>query len=543
MSVPEGDQQQLIRRIGRALLGAVPPNWKRVRAEYRSAGRHIEVDVTVAGDDGQPYPIRPPMDVVDLFGELRAAMYRPGRGTWLSGVYLLDHPSKFSAEFEPDTEPRWRRVPPPIGFQDELRQFPREDAHIPEWLRARAGLPPLPDQAPQAPPTGQPAAPTGQPAPAPVNQAAAPGQQPPAPGQHAPAPGQQGQGQQARPPGTPGGPLPGGQPPARPAGAQGTTPPGPQGPAGGPGGPGFGGPPAAPHGSAGPAGSQAHTPPGGTPLPPQGFTGSHAPGPTDNPPTTPPGGTPPPPQGHASARADNPPNTPHGEPSPPPQGLNAPDQVTPSGEPPFSAGRHGVRPADNPPNTPPGGTPASSPGFAGTPEQARRDESLFGAGRRGPGPAGHSAFGGPLSPTLGFDLAGQTTPSGEPPFGTGSHAAGPANPAFSAGQPGSAGQGGPQGLTGAAGGRASLPSSMVFGPVGDSFGSGGATAGVRPGLGQPEFGQQAQHDQQPGQQPPLVGGEPRDRQPSGPLSAQAEPGGLVSSMPPEGAMPPPGQAQ
>jgi hypothetical protein len=149
MSMSGDEQQQLIRRIGRALLGAAPPSWQQIRAEYRSAGLHIEADVIITGDDGQPQPVRPPKEVVDLLGELRAAMYQAGRGTWLSGMYLLEYPSKYSAEFEPDVEPRWRRVPPPIGFQDELRRFPREDAYIPDWLRARAGLPPVGQQAGQ----------------------------------------------------------------------------------------------------------------------------------------------------------------------------------------------------------------------------------------------------------------------------------------------------------------------------------------------------------------------------------------------------------
>jgi hypothetical protein len=115
--------------------------------------------VFVTGEDGATRPVRPPMEVVELLGQLRGAMYQPGRGTWLSGVYLLDHPSKFSAEFEPDVEPAWRRVPPPIGFQDELRRFPRQDAHIPEGLRLRAGLPPVADPAP-TPPGGIPAPPS-----------------------------------------------------------------------------------------------------------------------------------------------------------------------------------------------------------------------------------------------------------------------------------------------------------------------------------------------------------------------------------------------
>lgn len=156
MSTPGEGQQQLIRRIGRALLAAAPPDWKHISAEYRSAGRHIEVDVLLTGSDGQPQPIRPPMDVVELLGTLRAAMYQPGRGTWMSGVYLLDHPSKYSADFDPDNEPRWRRVPPQVGFRDELRQFPRDDAHIPQWLRMRAGLPPAGLAAAPTPPGGIP---------------------------------------------------------------------------------------------------------------------------------------------------------------------------------------------------------------------------------------------------------------------------------------------------------------------------------------------------------------------------------------------------
>jgi hypothetical protein len=225
MSVPDADPQQLIKRIGRALLGAAPADWKQIRAEYRSAGRHIEADVLITGDDDQQHPIRPPQDVVELLGELRALMYRPGRGTWLSGLYVLDHPSKYSAEFEPDTEPRWRRVPPPIGFQDELRRFPREDAHIPEWLRARAGLPPIPDTT-ATPPGGIPA-----PAGSPPSGAATPPPSGPPPQHSGPHP------QAGHPSGHPGTP-PGGFPPP-----QRHTPPG-----------GFPAP--------------GHTPPGGMPRPP-----------------------------------------------------------------------------------------------------------------------------------------------------------------------------------------------------------------------------------------------------------------------------------
>ncbi|HEX6354628.1 hypothetical protein [Actinophytocola sp.] len=167
----QAEQDQLTRQVGRALLTVAGADWQQVRAEYRSAGRHIEVDVFVKGADGVERQARPPQEVVDGFGRLRQGMYRPGRGTWLSALYVLDPPSSFSAEFEPDVEPRWRRVPPPIGFADELRFFPREDDHIPDWLRQRAGLPPLQEaEAPARPgmPGGQrPPRPQGPPTPPP----------------------------------------------------------------------------------------------------------------------------------------------------------------------------------------------------------------------------------------------------------------------------------------------------------------------------------------------------------------------------------------
>ena len=139
----EQDQQQLVRQLGRAMLPVVPPDWQRIHAEYRAAGRHIEVDLSFAGPDGQFRPVRPPMEVVQLFGQLRSGMYAPDRGTWLSAVYEIEAPAAFSVDFNAEEEPRWRNVPPPIGFTDELRTFPRPDDRVPDWWRQRLGLPPL----------------------------------------------------------------------------------------------------------------------------------------------------------------------------------------------------------------------------------------------------------------------------------------------------------------------------------------------------------------------------------------------------------------
>ncbi|WP_051386170.1 hypothetical protein [Actinokineospora inagensis] len=161
---------RLTKAVGRAMVRATNPGWRRLRAEYRSVGRHVEVDVVVTGPDGTEHPIRPPAEVVDGLARLRAGMYRPGRGTWIGASYEIEPPGTFTCEFEPDLEPAWRRVPPPIGFVDELRNFPRSEEFIPDWFRARAGMPPAvpPEtQAAGTPPHGIPL-PTGQAPPGPV---------------------------------------------------------------------------------------------------------------------------------------------------------------------------------------------------------------------------------------------------------------------------------------------------------------------------------------------------------------------------------------
>ena len=229
------EQERLTRQLGRALVKAAGEGWQKVWAQYRAAGKHIEADFVVTGADGQQRPVRPPEAAIELFGRLRGGMYRPERGTWLSATYTVEPAGGFAVDFEPDVEPAWRRVPPPIGFQDELRWFPRAEGAIPEWLKVRAGLSPTPA-------AGVPVVAEGQPP------AAGPGTPPPgtrAPGM--PMPGTPPQGSP-----TPGTPGPGGPVPAGPR----------------PGGHGPGGPqvhPAPPRPMPGPG-----MPPGRPPTPPHG---------------------------------------------------------------------------------------------------------------------------------------------------------------------------------------------------------------------------------------------------------------------------------
>lgn len=140
-----GRQHELVRQLGAVLTAPLPPGWRQVRVEYRAAGRHVETDLLVTGPDGVPRPASPPPEAVRLLGVLRSGMYRPGLGTWLGAILVFEPGQPPDVDFvRPDLEPPFRRPPPPIAFQDELRFFPRAEEHLPGWLRERAGPTPPP---------------------------------------------------------------------------------------------------------------------------------------------------------------------------------------------------------------------------------------------------------------------------------------------------------------------------------------------------------------------------------------------------------------
>jgi hypothetical protein len=141
--VSAGQQQELVRLVGAALASVTPHGWRQLRIEYRAAGRHIEADLLVTGPDGLPRPAQPHPEAVRLLGVLRSGMYQPGRGTWLGAILVFEPAQPPDVDFvRPDLEPPYRQQPPPMGFQDELRFFPRAEENIPDWLRQAAGLPP-----------------------------------------------------------------------------------------------------------------------------------------------------------------------------------------------------------------------------------------------------------------------------------------------------------------------------------------------------------------------------------------------------------------
>ncbi|MEV6827545.1 TNT domain-containing protein [Amycolatopsis sp. NPDC051102] len=144
-----GDQNALLRAIGRTLLHTVPGGWARVGAQFRQVGDYAEIEVRAVGDEDGPVSVSLPAvpRLGGLFARLRAAMFQAEAGTWFQGTFTLDAESQFDFDFDADREPDWR-VPPNDGgrpstaaYELELATFPRSPKHLPAWLTAKAGLP------------------------------------------------------------------------------------------------------------------------------------------------------------------------------------------------------------------------------------------------------------------------------------------------------------------------------------------------------------------------------------------------------------------
>ncbi|MEC3974640.1 TNT domain-containing protein [Amycolatopsis sp. H20-H5] len=145
-----GDQSALLRGIGRTLLRVLPAGWQRVGAQFRQVGDYAELEVRSVGDEGSgsvSVSISAPPQLSALFVRLRAAMCRPGTGTWFQGTFTLDSASQFDFDFDAENEPNWRLAPneggrpSPRSYAAELATFPRDSKHLPAWLAAKAGLP------------------------------------------------------------------------------------------------------------------------------------------------------------------------------------------------------------------------------------------------------------------------------------------------------------------------------------------------------------------------------------------------------------------
>lgn len=88
-------------------------------------------------DEGSFNAPRLNSQVSDAVTALRAAAYREGAGTWFSARIAVTADGAASAEYNYDDEPHWDAPVDSVAYVTDFKHFPRDEAHQPDWLRAK----------------------------------------------------------------------------------------------------------------------------------------------------------------------------------------------------------------------------------------------------------------------------------------------------------------------------------------------------------------------------------------------------------------------
>lgn len=120
-----------------ALEDAVPQGADRIDFRLVATGGYTDAALTVTMPDGSHPAVAPPQESIDLLLRIRALDYTPGKGTWFSARYVVFPGRDVAAKFNYSCDPRWDPPVPAEAWARDLAEFLRDDAYIPDWLRAR----------------------------------------------------------------------------------------------------------------------------------------------------------------------------------------------------------------------------------------------------------------------------------------------------------------------------------------------------------------------------------------------------------------------
>lgn len=123
--------------LAREMLASLPAGHEGVELDYSEVGPVIQASMW-ATKPGAPEISFPDIDeVVDAAKELRSAMYREDAGTWFSMKITVTAKRSVDVEFNYDELPWSSFDYAPNAYAADQVRFPRDDAHIPDWLRDR----------------------------------------------------------------------------------------------------------------------------------------------------------------------------------------------------------------------------------------------------------------------------------------------------------------------------------------------------------------------------------------------------------------------
>ncbi|MGW9556895.1 hypothetical protein ACWGSK_20545 [Nocardiopsis sp. NPDC055551] len=128
-------QQELLVKIGRKMVEEAPDNWAEIFYTRASVADQSFTTYTVKHQNGDTLESSEPAEINLLFEDLKAGLYQDGKGTWFSVRYSVTRPGRFSVKYNYE-DPEIPTLTGP-AFTNDLKYFPRNDEHIPAWLRQK----------------------------------------------------------------------------------------------------------------------------------------------------------------------------------------------------------------------------------------------------------------------------------------------------------------------------------------------------------------------------------------------------------------------
>lgn len=121
--------------LAKELSSFLSPEFSRVELEYTAAGPVGQAKVRAVRFDetSTTFPRFP--QIHTAVKALRSAMYRPDSGTWFSMRMSVSAAGSVDVSFNYDEQPPTSFDFAPDAFAADLVKFPRDEAHIPKWLR------------------------------------------------------------------------------------------------------------------------------------------------------------------------------------------------------------------------------------------------------------------------------------------------------------------------------------------------------------------------------------------------------------------------
>ncbi|WP_158844599.1 hypothetical protein [Saccharothrix deserti] len=136
---PTSEQRhdELLQHIGGMLLDAAPEGFRRIDLLVRMTVAVQDAALKVYMPDGSTPEVVPSEGLNAAFQEMRQVLYQPGRGAWFSARCVVNAPARIDITYNFDHDPRFDPPVPAADFARDLQAFPRDEAYIPDWLRAK----------------------------------------------------------------------------------------------------------------------------------------------------------------------------------------------------------------------------------------------------------------------------------------------------------------------------------------------------------------------------------------------------------------------